>query len=479
MGWPADYCSNITDKTMKQKLLFACALAAATFSSLAADVTPAEARAIAKEAYVFGFPIVDNYRIQYAYFVNSQSPEYKAPWNQLRNIPRVFTPEDKAIQTPNSDTPYSFAGLDLRTEPMVITTPPIEKERYFSVQLIDAYTHNFAYLGSRTTGNGGGNYLIAGPGWKGANPKGIAKVIRSETELVFAPFRTQLFHSGDLDNVKKVQAGYKVQPLSAFLGKPAPQAAPAVEFIQPLTADQQKSSLEFFNILNFALQFCPPHPSENELLASFATIGVGAGKKFDLASLTPEMREAIAGGVADAWKQYEAFVKNEATPGKVTSGDIFGTRDYLKNNYLYRMAGAVLGIYGNSQEEAMYPMYRVDAAGKPLNAAHNRYILHFQPDQLPPVNAFWSLTLYELPSSLLSANPLNRYLINSPMLPNLKRDADGSLTLYVQSDSPGMDKESNWLPAPKGPFWCALRLYWPKEEAIRGEWKQPPLQPER
>jgi len=461
-------------KTILITTALTCVLAATT--SRAAELTAAEARAIAKEAYVYGFPIVDNYRIQYAYFVNQQSPEYKAPWNELRNIPRVFTPEDKAIQTPNSDTPYSFAGLDLRTEPMVLTIPTVEKERYFSVQLIDLYTHNFAYLGSRTTGNDGGNFLIAGPRWKGSTPEGIAKVIQSETELVFAAFRTQLFNSGDLDNVKKVQTGYKVQPLSAFLGKPAPKAAPAIAFIPPLSSDQQKSSLDFFNILNFVLQFCPPNPSENQLLTRFAKISVGAGKKFDVASLTPEMREAVAGGVADAWKQYEVFVKNEATPGKVTSGDLFGTREYLKNNYLYRMAGAVLGIYGNSKEEAMYPMYRVDTGGETLDAVQNQYILHFQPGQLPPVNAFWSLTMYELPSSLLVANPLNRYLINSPMLPNLKKDADGGLTLYIQSETPGPDKESNWLPAPKGSFWCALRLYWPKLEALNGTWKQPPMQ---
>jgi len=439
------------------------------------EVSLAEARAIAKEAYIYGFPMVDNYRIQHAYFVNQQNPEYKATWNQICNTPRVFTPEDKAIQTPNSDTPYSFAGLDLRAEPMVLTIPPIEKGRYFSVQLIDLYTHNFAYLGSRTTGNGGGNFLLAGPSWKGSKPEGIAEVIRSETELVFAPYRTQLFNPGDLENVKKVQAGYTVQPLSAFLGKAAPPAVPKIVFLDPLTPDQQKSSLEFFNILNFVLQFCPPNPSEKSLLEQFAKIGVGAGKKFDGANLTPEMREAIAGGIADAQKQFEAFIQNEVNTGKVTSGDVFGTREYLKNNYLYRMAGAVLGIYGNSKEEAMYPMYRVDATGKPLDAAQNQYTLHFPPGQLPPVNAFWSLTMYELPTSLLTANPLNRYLINSPMLPNLKKDADGGLTLYVQSASPGPDKESNWLPAPKGPFWCALRLYWPKAEALEGQWTEPKM----
>jgi hypothetical protein len=187
-------------------------------------VSPAEARAIAKEAYIYGFPVVDSYRILYAYFVDPNNPEFKAPWNQIRNMPRVFTPDDKAAQTPNSDAPYSGLGLDLRAEPVAITVPVIEKSRFFSVQLIDLYTFNFDYIGSRTTGNDGGSFLVAGPSWKGAAPAGIKKVYRSETEFVFAFFRTQLFNPGDLDNVKKVQAGYKAQPLSQFLGKPAPPA---------------------------------------------------------------------------------------------------------------------------------------------------------------------------------------------------------------------------------------------------------------
>src|SRR4029079_12983602 len=197
----------------------------------AADITAEEARAIAREAYVYGFPMVDNYRIQYAYFVDKQGPEYKLPWNQLLNIPRVYTPEDKAVQTPNSDTPYSMVGMDLRAEPVVLTVPVIDKERYFSIQLIDAYTQNFDYIGSRATGNDGGSFLIAGPNWKGETPRGVKKVIRSETEYVFAIYRTQLIDPADLDNVKKVQAGYKAQTLSAFLGTAAPKAEPAVDFI--------------------------------------------------------------------------------------------------------------------------------------------------------------------------------------------------------------------------------------------------------
>jgi hypothetical protein len=437
-------------------------------------VTPAEARAIAKEAYIYGFPMVDNYRIQHAYFVNSKNPEYKGPWNQIVNIPRVYTPADTAIQTPNSDTPYSFVGMDLRTEPVVLTVPSIEKDRYFSIQLIDAYTFNFDYIGSRATGNDGGSFLIAGPGWKGETPKGVSKVFRSETDFVFAVYRTQLFRPDDLDNVKNVQAGYKAEPLSAFLGQPAPAATPAIDFIKPLTSDEEKTSPAFFNILNFVLQFCPTDPSETELMARFAKIVIGAGKAFDASTLSPDVKTAIGQGMADAWVDFEKF-NTRFNAGEVTSGDMFGTREYLKNNYLYRMAAAVLGIYGNSKQEAMYPVYAIDGMGQKLDGA-NRYAVRFAPGQLPPVNAFWSLTMYELPASLLVANPIDRYLLNSPMLPQFVKDADGGLTFYVQNEPPGKDKEPNWLPAPKGPFVIAMRLYWPKPEALDGTWKQPPLQ---
>jgi len=446
----------------------------AASTSTAGQVTPAEARAIAKEAYTYGYPMVDGYRILHAYFVDRQGPEFKVPWNQIRNIPRVYTPEDKAVQTPNSDTPYSMIGMDLRAEPIVLTVPQIEKARYFSIQFIDLYTHNFGYIGSRATGNDGGDFLIAGPGWQGETPKGVKKVIRSETELVLAVYRTQLFSPDDLDNVKKVQAGYKAQPLSVFLGQSAPQAAPAINFIKPLTPDTQKTSLDFFNVLNFALQFCPTNPSEEALMARFATIGVGAAKTFDASTLSPEMKKAIENGMADSWAD-QAEVKKRIDAKELTSGDMFGTREYLKNNYRYRMAGAVIGIYANSKEEAMYPAYTVDSEGQALDAARNRYTMRFSPGQLPSVNAFWSLTMYELPASLLSANPLNRYLLNSPMLPQYKRDADGGLTLLIQNESPGKDQEPNWLPAPKGPFFMAMRLYWPKDEVLRGEWTAPPL----
>jgi hypothetical protein len=288
-------------------------------------------------------------------------------------------------------------------------------------------------------------------------------------------YRTQLFDPADIDNVKKIQAGYKVQTLSQFLGRPAPAAVPAVDFIKPLTTEQERTSLRFFNVLNFILQFCPTNPSEKALMARFAKLNIGAGRDFDADALAPDVRKAVQDGMADAWAAFKVHKEEDIDTGKVSSADSFGTRAFLKGDFMARMSGAVLGIYGNSKAEALYPVYFVDSAKRALSGA-NRYTLRFARGQLPPVNAFWSLTMYELPASLLYANPINRYLINSPMLPNLKRDADGGITLYVQNASPGKDKESNWLPAPEGPFFAVLRLYWPKPTALNGKWQAPPLQ---
>jgi hypothetical protein len=442
-------------------------------ASAESSVSPVEARKIAREAYVYGFPLVDSYRIQYKYFVDRTGPEFKAPWGQIANTPRVYTPADTAVQTPNSDTPYSWLGLDLRTEPFVLAVPAVEKNRYYSIQFTDAYTFNIDYAGTSTTGNDATNLLVVGPGWKGETPKGIKKVIRSETDILMPIYRVQLFNPDDIENVKKVQAGFKVQPLSSFLGKSAPTTAPAIDFIKPLTVETQKTSLEFFDILNFVLRYCPTDPSEVELMKRFARIGVGAGKTFDASKLSPEMTKAIEAGRADAWADFAALLQ-KFDAGKVTSGDVFGTRKFLNNNYLYRMGAAVLGIYGNSKEEAIYPFYGLDEANQKLTGT-NKYTLRFPPGKLPPVNAFWSLTMYKMPESLLVDNPINRYLLNSTMMSQFKRDADGGLTLLIENENPGKDKEANWLPAPRGPFRMYLRLYWPKAEALNGKWQKPPL----
>lgn len=434
----------------------------------------AEVRAIAKEATIYGFPLVDNYRIQHSYFVDRNGPEFKAPWNTIFNNARVYTPDDKAIQTPNSDTPYSYVGADLRAEPIVLSVPEIDEGRYYSLQFIDMCTFNFAYVGSRTTGNEAGSFLLAGPGWDGPVPAGIKEVIRCETEFAFVLYRTQLFEPGDIESVKAVQEGYKVEPLSRFLGEPSPTALSPVDFINPLPPELQRTSPSFFSILDFVLQFCSTHPSEIDLMERFAKLGIGAGGPFDFEALSPELQQAVRDGMADAWAEFARFKQTEVDTGKRTASEGFGSREFLQNDFLARMSSAALGIYGNSKEEALYVTYFVDDEGAPLDGAHG-YELRLAPARYPPVNAFWSLTLYELPASLLYANALDRYLINSPMLPQLQKDGEGGVAIRIQNTSPGGPAEANWLPAPPGPFWVTLRLYWPKAEALDGRWTAPPV----
>jgi hypothetical protein len=456
-------------------ILVAAFMVAARPSVADADVPPAEARAIAREAYIYGFPIVDNYRVLYSYFADPQSREFKAPWNELHNEARVYTPQDTAVPTPNSDTPYSQLGYDLRTEPLVISVPAVEAGRYYSLQFVDLYTYNFAYVGSRTTGNGAGAYLLAGPDWKGETPPGITRVIRSETQIGLVLYRTQLLGPDDLDKVRAIQAGYRVQPLSSFLGSPPPPPAGRLVLLPPLSSEKQRNSVEFFRILDYALRFCPVEPSEREMRARFAKLGIDGEGQFEPTQLKMDTGTAMRAGMADAWQAFLDYKKDELDTGKKSAGDAFGTRKFLEGRYIDRMSGAVLGLYGNSKEEAIYPVYFGDSDGKKLDGTANRYELTFPAGQLPPAHGFWSVTMYASPSSSLVSNPINRYLINSAMLPDLERQ-DGALTLYIQNEKPGWGTPaSNWLPAPKGEFIVVMRLYWPKQEAIDGTWKAPPL----
>jgi hypothetical protein len=343
--------------------------------------------------------------------------------------------------------------------------------------LTDLYTCNYGYIGSRATGNGAGTYMIAGPNWKGETPEGIKKVFRCETEFSLVLYRTQLFGPGDIDNVKKVQAGYKVQTLSAFLKKGAPVAAPEIKWPK---IDKKLAEADPFAYLNFALQFCPPTGSaevERPLRAKFVKIGIEAGKPFPLAKLTEEQKEALEAGVKSGLAKIKQKV---ATLGKDENGwrvgAAFGDRAFYKGDWTLRAAAAMAGIYGNDEVEALYPLLATDSEGNKPDCSRNRYTLTFPKGQLPPVNAFWSVTMYDGKTQLLIENPINRYLINSPMLPDLKKNDDGSLTIYLQKNSPGKEKESNWLPAPDGPIYVAMRLYWPKEEAVKGDWKPPAVQ---
>jgi len=436
-----------------------------------------ETKAIAEEGYIYGLPIVMNYAVMYEYAVDKNSSEFKAPFNHIKNEDRVFTYEDRAIVTPNSDTPYSFVWLDLRAEPIILSVPAVEKERYYSVMLCDGNCFNYGYIGSRATGNEAGDYMVVGPDWQGQTPSGIKKVFHSTTQFSVVGYRTQLFNPDDMPNVVKIQAGYKVQTLSQYLNQPAPPAAPAVNF-PPINGDMVKTN--FFQYLDFALQFAPPGPEETDIRAKLARIGVGAGKTFNFEDLDLEHKLEVGLGMKDGDAKVEKYLVDgvkDVNGWKI--GSWFGDRSFYDGNWLKRAAAAKGGIYGNDSVEATYPLTKTLADGEPLDGSKHNYTLTFPAGDLPPVNAFWSVTMYDGKTQFLIKNPINRYLINSPMLPGMKTNDDGSLTLYIQKDSPSADKESNWLPAPDGPIYLVMRLYWPKMEAPsilpvgEGTWKPP------
>jgi hypothetical protein len=301
--------------------------------------------------------------------------------------------------------------------------------------------------------------MVVGPNRSGLVPATIKRVFRSSTEFALAIYRTQLFGPADIDNVIKVQDGYKARTLSDFLGEAQPPPAPRVNFPK-FSAELAKTN--FFEFLDFALEFAPPRPFEIAIRAKLASIGVGSGKTGP--DMSAEQKLAAAEGMRQAAEKIEEAIANAGknvngwrVGGLAGGGEAFYSGDWLK-----RAAVARGGIYANDPAEASYPSTRNDSDGQPLDGSQHAYTLTFVADALPPINAFWSVTMYDGKTQLLIKNPIDRYLINSPMLPELRKNADGSLTIYIQSKSPGADKEANWLPAPGGPIYLVMRLYWPK-----------------
>ena len=460
----------------KSKLVFgalACAAGLLGPAAMSQDKPSAdEITAIAREATIYALPMLMNYGVMYAYAIDVGGPQYKAPFNTLYSEANVFTYKDTAVVTPNSDTPYSFVWMDLRAEPMVLCVPKIEKSRYYSVQLVSQYTYNFGYIGSRATGNDAGCYAVAGPLWSGDTPKGIKKVFKSGTQFALGLFRTQLINAADIENVRAIQAKYSAKPLSAFLGTTAPAAPPAIDWPK---IDKELAKQDPFGYLSFLLQFAPAvgiFEDETPLRGKFASVGIEPGAEFPSKPLSDTEIAGMKAAAADVRKEV-------ATLGKLVNGwqvseGLFGDRKMMGDNYTLRAAAAVAGIFGNDSVEALYPLAKQDADGNPLDGSKGNYTLTFPAGGLPPVNAFWSVTMYDGKTQLLIENPIDRYLINSPMLPDLKRGNDGSLTLYIQNEAPtDPDQKANWLPAPDGPIYMVMRLYWPKDAALRGTWKPP------
>jgi hypothetical protein len=446
---------------------FSLALAAGFAGLPLSGHASAAVRDIARQAYLWGYPTVDLYAILRGQALDRSSPEFKAPLNSVGHARTVATPEDRVVIAPNVDTPYSQAWLDLRAEPVVITVPPFERERYLSLQLFDLYTYIIDYVTPRTNGQAGGDFLVAGPGWQGRVPDGIRKVFRSTTTLAHGLFRTQLLAPDDLGRVHALQDRMRVRTLSAYQGQPGPAAQPVPVLVPALNLRERPTDPAFFDVLNWMLAFMPPLASDEALRREFAAFGVAAGRRFqpDAALLV-----VLEQGMGQALQQM-----GERARRVRSSAELFGSREFLKDDHLTRAVGAMLGILGNAAEEFLGVGWQADAQGQPFDG-RRRYRIRFAPGQLPPVDAFWSITVYTQ-ERLLYANPLRRYVINSPMLPSLQRDADGGLTLHVQHASPGADRESNWLPCPATPFGLTFRTYLPQEPIRSGRWTAPPVEP--
>ena len=370
------------DTIVRSAVVATAVAVAATTAPAQAGPTAEEVKSISEEAIIYGLPMSMYYKIMNQYAIDKDSGQYKAPFNQIANEPKVYTPADTAIVTPNSDTPYSWLFLDLRAEPVVLCVPEIEKDRYYSVMLTSQYTFNFGYIGSRATGNGAGCYAVAGPGWTGDTPEGVKKVFTSGTDFALATYRTQLFNAADIDNVKAIQAKYEVKPLSAFLGEPAPAAAPAIDWPAIDGATEKKDVLSY---LPFLLQFAPPTgPAAVEvpLREKFATIGIEAGKTFP----TIELSDADKAAMAEAGKAAEEAIKAKIEKmGKLVNGWIvvtsgIGDRAVYDGDWTQRAAVAVAGILANDPAEAVYPFTRNDADGQPLDGSKSKYTLTFAKD---------------------------------------------------------------------------------------------------
>jgi hypothetical protein len=358
-----------------------------------------ETRAIAEEGFIYGLPIVMNYAVMYEYAIDRSSGQFKAPFNQIFNEHRVFTYEDTAVIAANSDTPYSNAFLDLRAEPVVVSVPDVDLKRYYVVQLGDGSTYNYGYMGSRTTGGKAGDYMVVGPEWKGSTPSGIKKVFRSGSQFSGIACRTQLFGPDDMDNVIKIQNSYNVQTLSSYLKQPPPPPAPVIDFPK---INKELIKENFFEYLDFALQFIPAEANEAEIRAKLARIGVGPGKTFSFKDLSLEHKAEIALGMKEGDRKVTEAV---ATAGTGINGwrvgSLYGDSKFYNGVWLKRAAAARAGIYGNDAVEAIYPQTRVDIDGQTIDTSKNNYTLTFAVGQLPPVNAFWSVTMYDGKTELL------------------------------------------------------------------------------
>jgi len=436
-------------------------------------VTPKEAKEIAEEAYIFAFPMIYNYKMMFATAMYKESGAYEAPFNVLFNNAKLNDHTFTAMVRPNNDTFYSGVYFDLSKQPQILSVPEITDDRYYSFQIIDMYTHNIDYVGTRKTGFGAGNYMFVGPYWNGETPEDIEKVIQSEGNYLLALGRTQVFGLDDVETVQAIMANYKLVSYNEFIGQPETETHSTPPAYPPYNAENVENE-NFIAYLNALMTQGEIHPTEKALFKKFAKIGIVPGQAFNSADFDPAIIKAINEGIASGTeKMIEAAAKlGERKNGWQLVSGAFGNREAMQGKYLTRAAAAYFGLYGNDLEEAFYPETTLDSDNETLDGSKHNYILHFEKDELPPVKAFWSLSMYKLPEQLFAENAINRYVISSNT-EGLKYNEDGSLDVYIQKENPGDDKVSNWLPAYDGPFSLQARLYWPNPENLDPLYEMP------
>jgi hypothetical protein len=446
-------------------------------------ITEAQAHAIGVDAYVYFYSLVtmDITRKQFTNLEPGKMPG-RGPMNMFNNVPTYPPADDRGVVRPNFDTLYSIAYLDMTKEPVVVSVPDTNG-RYYLLPMLDMWSDVFASPGWRTTGTQAGNFLVTPPGWRPdlrerfidefKLPRDTQR-IDAPTPYVWVIGRTKTDGPADYDAVRKIQAGFKVTLLSEW-GKPPKPAEvkidPSIDMKTPpkIQVDTMPAG-KYFAYAAELLKLQPPHITDEPILAQMKRIGIEPGKSFDIEKVSPAVKKALESAPEAAQKLMEwkiptlARVANHWSMNTDTMG-VYG------NYYLKRAILAQIGLGANLPEDAIYPLNLSDDTGRPLDGS-NKYTLHFEKSATPPVNAFWSVTLYDS-EGFQVANPLNRFAVSSWM--PFKYDPDGALTLYFQNESPGKDKEANWLPAPKGAFNLTMRLYAPKSEALTGRWNPPPV----
>jgi hypothetical protein len=457
-------------------------LAAPAGANAGAAITQQEAHDIGAAAYLYFYPLVtmDLTRRQSTNVETAGKEAGKGPVNTFTNVAEYPSADFKGVVRPNFDTLYSLAWLDLSKEPVIMSAPDTSG-RYYLLPMLDMWTDVFASPGSRTTGTQAANFIVTPPGWRpGLRERFIAEHrlpediqwIEATTPYVWIVGRTKTDGPADYGAVHKIQAGYKVTPLSQWGRTPKPAEVkidPAIDMKTPpkVQVDNMPAA-EFFAYAAELLAVNPAHATDQPMIAQLKKIGIEPGRSFDLGKADPAIRDGLASAAEDARKLMDWKLP---TLARVTNGWSMNTdtMGVYGNYYLKRAIVAQIGLGANLPEDAIYPINLADESGKPLDGA-NKYTLHFDKGSTPPADAFWSVTLYD-PEGFPIANPLNRFAISSWM--PLKYNDDGSLDLYFQNESPGQNKEANWLPAPKGAFNLTMRLYAPKSEALTGKWNPP------